>query len=189
MELWVTHGWFCESWRVVIDITHCNGCCSRVGQTTYCTVHILYLHCNQVLVFRLKKKMTKYKMRQEIGMIYVISFLCCISAFRVTSLSRVLVTVVMTPVFGLMAKRSNPVRREYLILTWRVPCWSLSVAFTFPTTVPVMMDSVKHNHGLYHHCRFRVSVIMLRHLLCFVQAQYAAEGPWTSDGCHSHHLQ
>lgn len=59
-----------------------------------------------------------------------------------TSRSRVLVTVVMTPVFGWMANRSNPDKRVYLILTWRVPGLSLSVASTFPTTVPVVKKIV-----------------------------------------------
>lgn len=59
-----------------------------------------------------------------------------------TSLSRVLVTVVMTPVCESMANRSNPVKREYLILTWSVPSWSLSVAFNFPTTVPVVSSTI-----------------------------------------------
>lgn len=67
-----------------------------------------------------------------------------------TSLSRELLgpTVVMTPVSESMANRSVPVNREYLILTWRLPSSSLSVAFTFPTSVPAAQ---KHDHGAGHH--------------------------------------
>lgn len=53
-----------------------------------------------------------------------------------TSLSRLSVTVVMTPVFGWMENRFKPSRRVYRILTWLVSSWSLSVAFSFPTMVP-----------------------------------------------------
>lgn len=63
-------------------------------------------------------------------------FKLIIDSVALTSLSRVLVLVVMTPVSGLMANRSNPSNRVYLILTCLVPSLSLSVAFTLPTTSP-----------------------------------------------------
>lgn len=64
-----------------------------------------------------------------------------------TSLSRVLVLVVMTPVSGLMANRSNPSNRVYLILTCLVPSLSRSVAFTLPTTSPVVQNVVMERHS------------------------------------------
>lgn len=59
-----------------------------------------------------------------------------------TSRSSMLVAVVMIPVLESMLNCSNPSRSEYLSLTWSVPCLSLSVAFTFPTTVPVGVNII-----------------------------------------------
>lgn len=47
-----------------------------------------------------------------------------------------------------MENRSKPSRRVYLILTWRVPGWSLSVAFSFPTTVPAAVSLVRNHQQL-----------------------------------------
>lgn len=49
----------------------------------------------------------------------------------------------MAPVLGSMENRSRPSSSVYLILTWFVSGWSLSVAFNFPTNVPAAVSLVR----------------------------------------------
>ncbi len=65
VQLLITYRRFCESGWVVVDIIQSDGCCSCVGQTIYCTVHIFDLDRHHVLAFYLKKKCDK--MIQEKG--------------------------------------------------------------------------------------------------------------------------
>lgn len=46
----ITYRGFCESWRVVVDISESNGCCSCVGQTYSCTVHVFDFYYHQIRV-------------------------------------------------------------------------------------------------------------------------------------------